>query len=867
MKKSKPYPADAIFTYGDQEVYSGKHLLQIAVPMGGIGAGCICLNGQGGLQDFSIRHRPAVSAMPDGFNPVGAGFAILHLKDKKLTRLVEGPFPEERIYAQGIKNQGYRAGGFEGLPRFRECSFQGEYPFAYVHLADPDLSMDVKITGFNPFIPLDVKNSSIPCVILEYTLTNTDSSKVDYQFSYHLSHLAPGRGEWDRSRSLTSVIPQTGIFFWNEEPEDIAAFGSASLSVIGHEPAIQPNWLGGSWFDSISYLWKEISGGEFSTQAGVQSQAVLGRNGGSIMLAGSLKPGESITYPIVITWYFPNVPYAWKNQNIPACDPPSVNDPGAKRCWRPFYASQWKDARDVAAYIQRHYIDLRKKTQAFHDALFSSTLPDYVLEAVSANLAIIKSPTILLQENGKMWGWEGCFCDCGCCPGSCTHVWNYAQSIAHLFPQLERTLREQELLDSMNAFGHVSFRSALPAGPTTHDFYAASDGQLGGIMKVFREWQISGDRAWLEGLYPSVKRSMDFSIETWDPGHVGVLEEPHHNTYDIEFWGPDGMCSSFYLGALFAMETLAKEIGDPAGASFYHDLARKGVMYLDEHLFNGEYYAQKVKYSGLKDSSFTELLADLENDNSIEATLLRREGPKYQYGSGCISDGVIGVWMAEMCGLRHPMTELNVRKNLLSIFDYNFKENLWDHANTQRPGYAIGDEPGLLLCTWPRGGKPTLPFVYSDEVWTGIEYQVASHLIIDGHVDEGLTIVKALRSRYDGHKRNPWNEYECGSYYARAMASYALLQALSGFFYSRVTHALSLHPKLERENFRVFFSTSTGWGNIEILGLDVKIMVVEGELEINTINFVTHGTTYKGEPNIVVKAGSPQVIHFGELSL
>jgi uncharacterized protein (DUF608 family) len=578
------------------------------------------------------------------------------------------------------------------------------------------------------------------------------------------------------------------------------------------------------------------------------------------MLAGSLKPGGSITYPVVITWYFPNVPYAWKNQYLAACNPPSVNDPGARRCWRPFYASQWQDARDVASYIHHNYSDLRRRTQAFHDALFSSTLPQYVLEAVSANLAILKSPTILLQENGKMWGWEGCFCSKGCCPGSCTHVWNYAQAIPHLFPELEQTLREQELINSMNEWGHITFRSALPAGPTSHSFHAASDGQLGGIMKVYRDWQISGDRDWLDWLYPSVKLSMDFCIETWDPRHIGVLEEPHHNTYDIEFWGPDGMCSSFYLGALLAMAAMAKETGNPGDASFYQDLAQKGVVYLDEHLFNGEYYAQEVVFSGLMDNSFTEIIANLENDDSAEGLLLKREGPKYQYGSGCISDGVIGVWMAEMCGLNHPLTELHVQKNLMSIFKYNFKNSLWDHANTQRPGYAIGDEPGLLLCTWPHGGKPTLPFVYSDEVWTGIEYQVASHLIINGYVNEGLTIVKALRSRFDGHKRNPWNEYECGSYYARAMASYALLQALSGFYYSRVTHALSLGPKLEQENYKVFFSTSTGWGNIEIGDASVKIILVEGELKINTINLVRHGKTYKGTPNILVRAGSPKII-------
>ena len=122
-------------------------------------------------------------------------------------------------------------------------------------------------------------------------------------------------------------------------------------------------------------------------------------------------------------------------------------------------------------------------------------------------------------------------------------------------------------------------------------------------------------------------------------------------------------------------------------------------------------------------------MAHVDDHSSEMQQLLKREGPKYQYGSGCLSDGVIGAWMARIYGIETPLARENVRSTLQAIFKHNFKTDLSQHANAQRPGYAMGREPGLLLCSWPRGGKPTLPFVYSDEVWTGIEYQVASHLI------------------------------------------------------------------------------------------------------------------------------------------
>ena len=642
MKKAKPYPEDLLFDFNPQKTYQGQHSLQIAMPIGGIGAGCISINGEGGLQDFSIRNRPDTTALPDethGYVNTDAAFALLRLPDLNITRLVEGAMPPEKIYNQGLKAQGYRAGGHEGLPRFRSSKFKGEYPFGFVELSDPQIPLDVQITAFNPFIPLDDVNSGIPCAILEYRLCNTSKQAVPFEFSFHLSHLAPGKDVLSAQSSRNDVIQDTGVAMYNQVHPGASEYGSCALGVIGHKPMVKAMWFRGGWFDSISALWREISTGAFQPNKGNADQEEEDtqghyrddrkrRNGGSILLKGLLEPDEEVTYPIVISWYFPNVAYAFGGEvhQTVACCPKPEEEP--KPSWRPFYTSQWGDAREVLAYVKENYKSLKARTQAFHDTLFGSNLPAYVLEAVSANLGIIKSPTVLRQENGNLWAWEGCYCEKGCCSGSCTHVWNYAQAIPHLFPNLERTLREQELARSMDERGHVNFRAALPDGPASHNFHAASDGQLGGMMKVYREWQISGDDAWLEKMYPLVKRSMDYCIETWDPEHKGVLEEPHHNTYDIEFWGPDGMCSSFYLGALGAMAALARGVGQEDDARHYETLGRKGAQYLDDTLFNGEYYEQKVVFEGLRETSFTDLIASFKEPYSPEEALLLTEGPK-----------------------------------------------------------------------------------------------------------------------------------------------------------------------------------------------------------------------------------------------
>ena len=840
-----PYSSEELFGHGPQRSFSGDSATQIAMPLGGIGAGCICLNGYGGLQDFSIWNRPSTTALPEGFAPSQGGFAILHIKgESPVTKLVEGPFPVLKIYDQGLQGEGYRRGGFEGFPRFQKCVFRGEYPFGEATIGDSSVPIQVVLSAWNPFIPLDDKDSGIPCAILEYTLHNVSARTVEYEFSYHLSHLAPGCGQ-DQSASRNSVLPEQGVFLYNVEKPNAEGYGSASLTAVGYKPLVKGMWLRSpGWeFDSLSALWREVSTGTFTANEGSNEIDIKGRNGGSILLAGTLAPGASRTYPILIAWHFPNCYLQVGGEalaevrEVAGC---RSFPEGVPPRWRPYYASIWNDAREIALYVEEHYASLRSRTLAFKEALFSSTLPTYVLDAVSANLAILKSPTVLRLENGDLWGWEGCFPDAGCCHGSCTHVWNYAQAFPHLYPHVERTLREMELGRSMDENGHVSFRSALPEGPVRHDFHAASDGQLGGIMKVFRDWQISGDMDWLRKMYPLAKRSIDYCIRTWDPDHQGGLFEPHHNTYDIEFWGPDGMCTSIYLGALSTMAAMAKAVEQTQDATFYEDLAHRCARFMEENLFNGEYFQQKVQYLGLRNTSFATMVAQVDEHSGEMQRLLKREGPKYQYGNGCLSDGVIGAWMARMYGIDTPLARESVQKTLHAIFKHNFKMDLSQHANAQRPGYAMGHEPGLLLCTWPLGGKPTLPFVYSDEVWTGIEYQVASHLIAEGFVKEGLTIVKALRSRYDGRIRNPWNEYECGNYYARAMASYALLGALSGFRYSAVQKTLWFGPQLSIRPFKTFFSTASGFGTIELGDQSLSVQLLGGMLQLEKL-VLTHG--------------------------
>jgi uncharacterized protein (DUF608 family) len=500
--------------------------------------------------------------------------------------------------------------------------------------------------------------------------------------------------------------------------------------------------------------------------------------------------------------------------------------------YRPWYAGRFKDIREVTAYWSENYEQLRRNTERFSKCLYDTTLPPEVIDAVAANLTILKSPTVLRQTDGRLWGWEGCSDGGGCCAGSCTHVWNYAQAIPHLFPALERSLRETEFGPSQDDRGHQQFRSALPIRPVAHDFHAAADGQLGGILKVHRDWRISGDTEWLRRLWPKVKTSLNYCIQEWDPARKGWLEEPHHNTYDIEFWGPDGMCTSFYLGALKAAVLMGRALADDVHE--YAELLDRGTRRMEQELFEGEYFIQKIEWTNLRAKNPLEVKSMVGAYSPEARALLEKEGPKYQYGKGCLADGVLGAWLAQVCGVGQVLDPRKVASHLKAIHKYNLKRDLTAHANPQRPSYACGREGGLLLCTWPKGGELSLPFVYSNEVWTGIEYQVASHLMLMDLVEQGLEIVRTCRNRYDGRIRNPFNEYECGHWYARAMSSYALLEGLSGARYDAVEKVLYLRPSIPGD-FRCFLSTASGYGTVGIKDGRTFIEVKSGKIDVKAI--------------------------------
>lgn len=811
--------------------YTGRNLEHIAYPLGGIGAGTLCIEGTGSFGSTSIRNAPAIDFIPDIFS------ALTIKGEPPVSKVIEGPIPNHKVFARDRDSaRGHRDHPY-GLPRFSDATFSSRFPFARIDLSDDTMPLNVHIKAWSPFTPGEADPSSMPFAGIEYFFENPLDETIEGVYYF----CAPNFMKINEKSRVRPV--ENGFVLEQDSSKDNPHHeGAFSATVDQKDAKIDTAWFRGIHYDTRTMLWNAIARGEAHHKTAYNDPEKGESPGGTIAVPFKVAPGQIKRIVLRFAWYVPKSALHYEDDVDPVCERGrcSFDAAVASDTYVPYYTTlidtidhAYKRWRDV-------YKAYRDKTSKFTDALYASTLPEPIMEAVTANLSILKSPTLLRQTDGRMWGFEGCADTLGCCAGSCTHVYNYAQALPNLFPSLERTFRETEFNEMQDpATGHQNFRAYLPIRKAKHEKHAASDGQLGGIIKLYRDWRISGDTAWMKSLWGKAKKSLDFCIGQWDPDKEGILKEPHHNTYDIEFWGPESLSTTFYLGALKAFIRMGEAIGE--SVDDYQSLYDKGRKYLESKLFNGEYFHQNVMVESLNYDLFTYKSLS-HNETYLKANeetrkLVEEEGPKYQYKNGCLSDSVLGVWLSELSGLSHIIDEGKLRANLESVYRYNFKQDLSLHANPQRSGYTINNEPGLLLCTWPKGGKPSLPFIYSDEVWTGIEYQVASHLLMKGYTQKALDIVKGARSRYDGTVRNPFDEYECGHWYTRAMASYALLQGYTGVRYDAVSKTLYVSTR-NSGVYRTFLATSKGYGTIHVSNDHVEIDTVSGVMEIDDIVYV-----------------------------
>ena len=809
----------------------------ISFPIGGIGTGSIGLAGNGQLIDWEIYNRP--------FKGSANGFTHLMVKAESKgkvrdVRVLQGDFAGHGMGGETVNIKrgnggfGYGFGPYRGtmagVPHFQHTVFEGEFPFARIRFQDPYFPGKVELTAFNPFIPLEDDDSSLPVAIFEIGFRNDTDETLDYSALYSLNNILPYASTENiffREKNFSGIRMTS-----NRTSETDLHYGNMCIMTDAENVSCQQYWYRAEWFDSLQTFWNDVNRhGKLKNRIYENDHRKPnekldwdGDDMGTLGAHVTVRPGENASVRFVLGWFFPNCENYWNPEK----------DQTVQRQWKNYYATIFSSSWHCAQYTLENYERLYQGTLRFQQALMRTSLPAECMEAVSANLSILKSATVMRLEDGSFYGFEGCCVDSGCCEGSCSHVWNYAYALPYLFPRLERSMRDLEYRYSQREDGSVSFRLQLPLGRHRYDFRACVDGQMGGVMKVYRDFKLCGDLDWLRGKWEAVQKSIEFAWadsneDKWDYDQDGVMEGRQHHTLDMELFGPSAWLNGFYQGALKAAAEIAVLLGHADEAARYEKLYQNGKKWVDEHLFNGEYYQQQID---LKDRSLLERYNDgkpLVGADSLDAYWNDEIGEiKYQIASGSSVDQVIGQWHANLSGLGEIFDHQQVISALQSIYRYNYKRSSRNEFNAARI-YCYNDEGGVRVCAWPVGKKqPGIPITYSNEVMCGMEYQVASHMIQEGLLEEGFEIVHAIRARFDGENRNPWNEFECGSNYARSMASFALVPSISGYVCDLFQHSFRFAPKSEGD-FSAFWSNGDGWGEYQLNDGNSRLCVLYGK--------------------------------------
>ncbi|MBU4199002.1 MAG: hypothetical protein KKG09_07235 [Verrucomicrobia bacterium] len=831
--------------------YDQNHLMRIAMPLGGIGTGTVSLGGRGDLRDWEIANRPAKGWIPGGHGIRGAFFAIYAKPagSPAATRALMGPVETadyEGESGSGVTNH--------GLPRFSKCTFEAAYPLGQVHLSDPAMPVAVTLQAFNPLVPADADASGIPAAILRYVVTNRTYKTVMASICGTIPNFIGADGTHNMSEGNVNAYRKgagvRGLWMSSSvKDQTTPAWGTMALTTtaqckITHRTA----WLSARFGTSSLDFWDDFSGdGKLEPWPSAPGQQFPV---GSLAVEIKLPPKATKEVTFLMTWHFPNR-YNWFPRTKENCCGEG------RTCMEPadwignYYCRQFADAWAVAEKVAADLPRLEADTVKFVQAFCSTNLPAEVKDAALANLSTLRTQTCFRTPDGRLFGWEGCGDKCGCCQGSCTHVWNYENTVAFLFGGLSMSMRDVEFAYATRENGHMSCRVMLPLKDRAQEsFHAAADGQMGCIVKMYRDWQLSGDTVTLQRLWPFVKKALAFCWVPggWDGDRDGVMEGCQHNTMDVEYYGPNGQMGIWYLAALRSGEEMAKAMGDTEFAATCRDLFERGSKWIDENLFNGEFYEHKVQppagevAPGLREGTW----APGEPKN-----------PEYQLGAACLVDQLVGQYLAHVAGLGHLVKPENVAKTYKAIMKYNYRKEFNSHFSCYR-SFVLGNEEALLMAAYPKD-RPKNPFPYFTEVMTGFEYAAAIGMLQEGQTAAGLKCIRNIRERYDGRKRNPFDEAECGHHYARAMASWAATLALTGFQYSGVAKSMKFTPK----DGVHFWSNGYAWGTCKQRsrknGVEVQMKVLHGALELKS--FVLGMAKKEFATSVTIKAGKTAFWH------
>ena len=824
--------------------YIVRMIPRSGIPLGGIGTGYFEIRPDGRFYEWQIFNN----------DPWGRGRGREELMDQDdfffaVRVKTEGENPLVRILRLGVNDLGGDLYTMPWVKNIEEIEYIGEYPLVSLTFKDSSLPVEVSLTAYSPFIPGDTKNSSLPVAIFSFRIRNPNTTSIEVSLLGALKNPI-GHGIKGAVK-VNQVIRSEEATIIDMRAENVPEYhityrGSMSLAVIGDPNSITYYGLMRKSINDLRNMWVDLrADGELkSIEGGRTSEVVYG----VLCKKTTLKPNEEIHITFILTWFFPNHRDADGNYLGHA------------------YENWFNSSREVYEHVIRNLDYLSSYTKKFHDTMYNTTIDKWIIDSITAQLTTLITNSFYTKD-GIFVMWEG---GPGCCGFNTLDVLYYGTiPIGLMFPELDRAQIELsakfQLRPGMPQFERYvlafpenveEFKKIVkkdpsilsdpekrskvlleivertgkdPTGRIPHffpktisrvDAYHMVDLMPKFALLVYRHYLWSGDIEFLKRLWENVKMAIDTVLRTMDeegrgvPYHyipsgfehhdtilyqLGVRRDPERihekmleylvfrgytnegisfQTYDgWGFLGYSSYIGFIWLAALRAVKELGRIVGDEEYVKKIEEVEMK-ARELEELLWNGEYFDLWYDpLNGLRDRA-------------------------------CMADQLNGQWYANLCQLGYLTSKERIERALRSIFKYNLVEDEGlinaVYPSGERPSYRGNiTYPNGTGIEWRIGSQPDTP-------WTGTEYAVASLMIQEGLVKEGIEVLRAVYERYSKYGMF-WNHIECGGHYYRAMDVWAVLMALEGFNFS-AAGSIHFNPKVTPKNFRGAFVAKRSWG-------------------------------------------------------
>jgi len=787
---------------GNSHVSTAMHRLQVpksGIALGGIGAGCAELRQDGIFYQWQIfNNRPLGVADPPPFdNSTMLFFVIRYQEEGQEPRLKLLQIEDKETFG-GIENYApvyiypWMSGVAKIQSRFR-------FPFACLTFSDPDMPFVVEMEAFSPFIPNDLKHSTMPVIFTDFTIRLTGDRPVDvmlmasfrnaagYETGDKLYKASLGREAWGKTATLTCT----------DMDSTLSSFGQISMASLS--PATS-HYLG--WGHIHPYYEIVLRNPQLpdidDTDARNGTDRSTGRRRAmypcwaTLAVSRRLSAGDTLRHSFAYAWNFPNR----HNEPMTAVE-------------GNYYSNFFRTSEQAAVYAALNRGRLKSRSRAFVDGLFATTAERFVLDQINSNLNTFVTSSWLDRE-GHYGILEGMFPDNSCCGVATVDVSVYGSiPVIALFPDLQKsTMRSHRDMQLENGLVlHSLYKNFDPASMGRSEETDRLDLPAQYVILVMRDYFWTADLDYLKEMWPSVKKAVGYVLNERDrdgDGHPDM--EGIMSSYDnFPMYGTASYIQSQWLCALSAAAEGADILGDSKAEKHYRSLLISGRRLFEERLWNGRYYRLYNSPAG-------------EHPGTDE---------------GCLTDQLAGQWLAGLLGLDPVAAPERMRAAQKSILELSY-----------RPDF------GLRNCSWPRDSywHDVDRDIWVDQAntcWSGVELAFSSFLLYQGFFREAMDVIRTVDDRYR-EAGLYFNHQECGGHYFRAMSAWAILNGMLGL--SRRGDILSFSPNMPEKDFRVFFAMPgyTAHYISRLNGKAADIRVLSGECRFRELRLSSRDLTASG---------------------